>query len=87
MNPVAHFETNARRIWTSRVSPDQKARQLTELSDRIAAYLSRLEELPPERRQNDEWVKAAVDRARKYLEALATDVRHLALNCREVTTN
>lgn len=82
MNPVAHFEKNARAIWASRMGAEQKSQKLAELSDQIAEYLSRFEELPAEKRTQDEWAKAAVERARKYLENLACDVRHLSVQCR-----
>lgn len=82
MNPVAHFEQSARKIWSSRLGPEQKALQLSDLSDQIAVYLSKFEELPQEQRSQDEWAKAAVERARKYLENLATDVRYLSVQCK-----
>lgn len=84
MNPVAHFEQTARKIWSSRLGPEQKALQLSELSDQIAAYISKFEDLPQEKRSKDEWAKAAVERARKYLENLASDVRYLSIQCKAV---
>jgi hypothetical protein len=82
MNPVAHFEKAARAIWASRLGPEQKSQKLAALSDQISQYLSRFDELPEEKRSQDEWAVAAVDRARKYLENLASDVRHLSVQCR-----
>ena len=83
MNPVAHFERTARSIWAARIGPEQKSIKLAALSDQIANYISRFDELPEEKRSQDEWAKAAVDRARKYLEALESDIRHLAVLCRQ----
>lgn len=84
MNPVAHFEQTARKIWSSRLGPEQKSLQLSDLSDKIAIYLSRFDELPSAKLNQDEWAKAAVERARKYLENLATDVHHLSVQCKSV---
>lgn len=84
MNPVAHFEQTARKIWASRLGPEQKALQLADLSDKIATYLSKFEELPQTKVNQDEWAKAAVERARRYLENLATDVRYLSVQCKSV---
>lgn len=83
MNPVAHLERTARNIWTARIGPEQKAQKLAALSDQIADYISKFDELPDEKRSQDEWAKAAVSRARKYLENLERDVRHLSLLCRQ----
>ncbi len=82
MNPVAHFEQSAKKIWISRLGPEEKSQQLTELAEKISGYVAKFEDLPALNSKQDEWAKATVERARKYLENLATDVVHLAAQCR-----
>jgi hypothetical protein len=81
-NPVTFFEHHARSIWNSELGPDEKALRLYSVGDSITKYLRKSEiELASRVRDGDEWHKLATQRAKAYLDQLATDVRRLAVSC------
>lgn len=82
--PVEFFEQNARKVWKSKLAAGEKAEKLTQLSDSIDRYLLKARKTLDDRAPSqDHWTQMACERATQYLETLANDVKHLAVECQQ----